>query len=368
MSFGREGGYRVLSQLANHWCAAGNTVDFLVPAGTSLPYFPTQAGILWTDRRGNVARKEITRPKNVWLGPYQLLALHHGLTLIGANYDVVLANQSLTAWPVRFANCSPARKYYYIQAYEPEYYALGKHWGEWVLSALSYRLKLNQITNSPIYFGIHGIRAREFVPPGIDLSCFFPKESLKDLSTAGEIVIGCIGRREPSKGTRYVLEAFENLAQSDSRFRLRVAYGNLPKEWEHSRCEIVVPANDAELAAYYRSLDILVAPGTVQHGAPHYPVMEAMACGVPVVTTGYMPATPKNSWIVTNHSAKSIISAILDIVSGVRTSATVQHALTDIQSLAWEGVAGYMLELFANGMEKEPGQPRGGRGKYRLFR
>jgi len=40
-------------------------------------------------------------------------------------------------------------------------------------------------------------------------------------------------------------------------------------------CVVVVPGNDTELADYYRSVDILIAPGTVQHGAPHYPVMEA---------------------------------------------------------------------------------------------
>jgi len=28
--FGRAGGYRVLSELANHWIALGATVDFLV--------------------------------------------------------------------------------------------------------------------------------------------------------------------------------------------------------------------------------------------------------------------------------------------------------------------------------------------------
>ncbi|WP_341479706.1 glycosyltransferase [Clostridium algidicarnis] len=58
------------------------------------------------------------------------------------------------------------------------------------------------------------------------------------------------------------------------------------------------PDGDDNLADYYRNLDILVAPGHIQLGAIHYPVIEAMACNVPVITTGYYPANDENSFIV----------------------------------------------------------------------
>ncbi|WP_447407026.1 hypothetical protein, partial [Clostridium perfringens] len=76
------------------------------------------------------------------------------------------------------------------------------------------------------------------------------------------MVVGCIGRSEPQKGTGYVLEAFQELHAKDPRHRLRIAYGNLPEGWSHEAAEIVVPRNDVELAAFYRSLDVLVAAGT----------------------------------------------------------------------------------------------------------
>ena len=82
----------------------------------------------------------------------------------------------------------------------------------------------------------------------------------------------------------------------------------------HKWLEIVRPNSDAELADYYRSVDILVAPGTVQHGAPHYPVLEAGACGTIVVTTGYLGATEETAWLVSNRSAESIVTAVESII------------------------------------------------------
>ena len=50
--FGRQGGFRVLSNLANEWIRLGHTVLFLSPRESDDPYFPTTAEIIWLDRRG----------------------------------------------------------------------------------------------------------------------------------------------------------------------------------------------------------------------------------------------------------------------------------------------------------------------------
>ncbi len=348
LGFGRAGGYRVLSQLANEWIKQGHDVDFLCPDSSDEPYFPTNAGIIWVDVAGNCSKERgaITKPS----GWYHLKSLYSGLKAIGRQYDVIFANHSLTAWPVSMASCGMAKKVYYIQAYEPEYYTSAKSIKGYLLaivSALSYYLPLNRIVNAPIYFRYKNLKAAQFVPPGLDLDVFKPAEITRNIEDAKTIVIGCIGRHEPEKGTIFALRAFEELYKRDTRFLLRVAYGNLPVDWQHERCEVVVPKNDQELADYYRSLDVLVAPGTVQHGAPHYPVLEAGACGVAVVTTGYMGATPETAWLVRNKDVESIVDTIIYIKSNdAQRIEKIKCFLIDTENFSWRFVSEKMLDIF----------------------
>lgn len=350
IGFDRTGGYRVLSELANTWLNQGHEVAFLCINSGDEPYFPTIAKIIRVDASGTLSTVKVEQEKRSrWA---QLKALFLGLNKIGSDYDVILANHSLTAWPVAFASCGAAKKMYYVQAYEPGYYAGTKKLKGYLFalgSALTYHLSLNRIVNAPLYFRYVNLRASVFVPPGIDLSNFKPStDAPKKMAQATKIVIGCIGRSEPEKGTIYVLRAFEELYKKDKRFLLRIAaFGVLPEGWKHENCELVVPRNDAELADYYRSLDILVAPGTVQHGAPHYPVLEAGACGVPVVTTGYMGATPETAWIVRNKDVGTIIDAVNNIVlDDEQRRKKTDKFLNDVRDYSWDNVATKMMKQF----------------------
>ena len=353
LGFDRSGGYRVLSEFANYWISAGHTVKFLVPDTSQKPYFPTNADIISSDSLGRTHSELISVAKKKHLqGFYNLLTLYRGLNSIGKNYDIILANQSLTTWPVRFARLGSAKRFYYIQAYEPEYYSLSKAPVKWLLSKISYYLGFEPIVNAPIYCNYKNIKAKKVVPPGVDLNIFYPNNLLKNLKNKDEIVLGCIGRKEPSKGTNYILDAFEKLWFEDKRYRLRVAYGNLPQKWKHPAAEIVVPKNDNELAEYYRSVVILIAAGTVQHGAAHYPVLEAMACGIPVVTTGYLPADRSNSWIVENRDAEAIKNAIISIVTDENYTDRVCRAFEALQEFAWEKAAKAMAGHFEGSLKK----------------
>jgi glycosyltransferase involved in cell wall biosynthesis len=108
----------------------------------------------------------------------------------------------------------------------------------------------------------------------------------------------------------------------------------------------VTPGDDRELAAFYRSLDILIAAGTVQHGAPHYPVLEAMASGTAVVTTGYMPANGDNAWLARNRDSDSLAQKVEEIVAGADHEARVIRARDDVGEFAWDKVAAKMIALF----------------------
>ena len=347
LCFGKAGGCRVLSELANEWMRHGHNVGFLCPDSSDEPYFPTIAKIYWVNGKGGISgsRTQKARPS----GRYHLQSLFWGLKRIGHQYDIILANHSLTAWPVALVSCGMAKKIYYVQAYEPEYYVNMRTLKDYLLaivSTLSYFLPIKRIVNSPVYFRYKNLRSSDFVPPGLDLDIFKPLETLRDIQKEKNIVIGCIGRHEPDKGTIYVLHAFEELYKKDKRFLLRVAYGNLPDGWKHERCEIVIPANDQELAEYYRSIDILIAAGTIQHGAPHYPVLEGLASGISVVTTGYMGATDETSWLVKNRNVLSIVYTVMELLenSDMRLRKVVS-GLKVVTEFSWCSVAGKMMQI-----------------------
>lgn len=356
IGFGAAGGYRVLSELANHWIAYGHTVDFLVDSRSAEPYFPTHGGIIRFDTKGRILAKESEHSPGCFTASGNAYSIYLGmlraLQHIGHHYDVILANHSLTTFPISFARAGRARKFYYVQAYEPEYYALEKGLKAKILQVLSrasYLLPLQQVANAPIYIGYGSVSASQWIPPGVDPSIFFRRPSPPIFLPKKPWTIGVIGRREPAKGTRYALEAFEKIARIDPHAHLKVAFGNLPENWHHDRAEVVLPRNDMQLADYYRSVDVMLAPGTVQLGAVHYPVLESMACGTPIITTGYLPAHSENAWIVPTHDGESIVQAALEIqrIPIDQLKIKLDNANAAIREFFWPVVARKFLDVFS---------------------
>lgn len=353
IGFGKAGGYRVLSELANYWKRAGNRVVFLVDHRSQSPYFPTDAEIMYFDIDGSVS--DVCHGGKAFKVKGNALSIYVGmwraLNKIAADYDVLLANHSLTALPVSFCRAGRAKKFYYVQAYEPEYYEFDSGVRAKLLkllSLLSYRLPLIQVANAPIYIGYRSIRANTWIPPGLERANFYRREQLPFASDGKRIVVGVIGRSEPAKGVIYALHAFEKLVESDSRYWMKVAFGNLPANWSHPKVEVVSPQNDLELADFYRSLDVLIAPGIVQLGACHYPVLEAMACGTPVVTTGYLPADSTNAWIVPIKDSAAIAAAVEQIASLSTADRTLylDRAALAVETFMWESVSEQFLVRF----------------------
>lgn len=345
LGFAKEGGYRVLSRLADAWLDEGHEVTFLVPETSRQPYFPTRANIIKANRKGIVAPADV-RARKV-SGWDNVRSIYSGLRRIGRNYDVVLANHCLTAWPVKLAHCGLARKAYYIQAYEPEYYPFRSDPIKHMLARASYHLGLIHISNSRAYpFGTAAHNC-EFLPPGIDLQTFYSRTDRHDFADQSTITLGTIGRTEPYKGTQLVLDAFTNLHQTDSRFRLRVAFGNLPAGWSHPAAEVIEVHGDAELAQFYRDLDILLVACKGQIGAPHYPVIEALACGTPVVHTGYFPGDNQNSWPVEQNNPAALVAGVHEVMASTDVHGKTANGLEFVRkNLGWPSIAAAMLQYF----------------------
>jgi glycosyltransferase involved in cell wall biosynthesis len=143
------------------------------------------------------------------------------------------------------------------------------------------------------------------------------------------------------------LEAY-NKIKSDLDIELHVAFGD-EELIHHEGVKVFSFKGDFELANFYRSLDIYISAGTYQLGAVHYPVIEAMACGVPVITTGYFPSSNENAWIIKKENSDEIVSKIKNVLLNKDEAiCKSQRALCDVQQFDWGTVSNKMIDIFKN--------------------
>lgn len=335
MSLSKSGGFKVLTQLANFGKNSGHQVTFVCPFTTDEPYYDAQFPVLKIDKKGDVVSTKQEHANEV-RGIIKIIALWRYLLKYSRKYDAVIANRNLTVYPVYFG--SRTKNFYYIQAYEPEfcyeYKNLAKRYSLMLIAWLSYFFPLTKIVNADIYQNYKNIKSEFVVPPGIDLAVFNPLQ--RTYSSPDEIVVGCIGRTEKWKGTEDVTKAVEILHAEKTNLRYKVAFNPI----KYKDYELILPRGHEGLADFYRSIDVLIAPGHIQLGAAHYPVIEALACGASVITTGYYPADENNAYLVPIESPDCIVSAIKGIQSDPKNADNKRaKGLNDIKHLSWDNVA-----------------------------
>lgn len=139
-----------------------------------------------------------------------------------------------------------------------------------------------------------------------------------------------IGRNTEKKGHVYLLEACRLLAAKEIDFDCTIVAGpSAQAEWVESgllesmgiseRIEVLGDRNEAQILELYRTSDIfalacVVAENGDQDGMPNV-LLEAMACGVPVVTTPVagipeLVEDGKNGYLVPQRDSESLAEAI----------------------------------------------------------
>lgn len=349
LSFGRAGGIRVLSQLSNKWIELGHTVCIVSHFESEDIYYPTKANIIWINDQGeevDINRAQVNT-KNI--GLKKMYGIYNYLRKESSKYDVVLANHNLTAWPVALG--SKAQNYYYIQAYEVEFISkknikgLLKQFSAW----LTYFLPLIKVVNADVYRNFKNIKSDYVIPAGLDLNTYYPIKNDKQI-TNKDFTIGCIGRQAEWKGSNDVGDAVKILRSKGYKVDFKVAFERI-KYKEH---ELVKPDGDDNLAQFYRDLDVLVAPGHIQLGAIHYPVIEAMACKTPVITTGYYPANTNNAFIVPIKRPDRLAETLSYIIDNYDDAIKkAELAYEDIKEFDWQIVSTNFLNIFMNGSRED---------------
>jgi len=346
LGFGHSGGNRVLSKLADELIILGHFVEFLSPDTSNIPYFPTSASLLWADKNGNLTPFHITTGKKGTALSNLVRLTKAILKLNKGTYDIIIANHSLTTIPIKIAGLVD-KTLYYVQAYEPDYYHLMpgiKNKIFEILSAYSYKMNLFTVVNAEIYLNYKKLKATRVLYPGIDFKKFYP--STKEMKNENEITIGTIGRLESFKGTQYILDAFRELKKKYGSIRLHVAFGNVEDYIDYEGVFCFQPDGDEALGEYYRTLDFYFCAGFTQFGAFHYPVAEAMSCGISVITTNYYPANIDNAWLLSPKDVDDIINKFEMAYNNFDLrKKKIQQALKDVEQLKWE-VVGERLNCY----------------------
>ncbi len=340
LGFSRAGGYRVLSKLADELILLGNNVSFLCPDRSDLPYFPTKANILWIDKKGKTTsgRDDSGKKENAFSIQQKLVkALKSDLA---DTFDIILANHSLTTLPIKRVGLLH-KTIYYVQAYEPEYFGskgiknrLLCFFSEW-----SYGMNLFTVVNAEPFRNYKRLQSSRVLYPGVDFETFYSKKQ-RILLANEKIIIGTIGRSELYKGTRYIVEAFNILSKKYKNIELHVAFGNEDDYKGYPNIICIQPHGDKNLGEFYRSLDYYICAGYVQQGTFHYPVVEAMSCGVSVITTDYFPANESNAWLIKNlQNSDEIVNQFeLAHTKFEFRESKIQQALIDVKQFDWKKI------------------------------
>lgn len=341
LGFSAAGGMRVLSRLADSFIAQGHEVIFFASQAINEPYYPTRAKI--ETYRSPCANIPIAR------GLFNLLGMLWFVLRNRQRFDVFLANFCLTAFPVWLGALGTGKGWYYIQAYEPEFF-LRRTPGDIIsrmLAGISYLLPMRRVVNGAIYRNYKLLKCDRVVEPGIDLDVYLhqPRPPAGD-----EIVVGCIGRKLAWKGTREIISAVQRVRQmTGRRLILQIAF-ELPEGIDISLLDFVrlsQPHGDQALAAFYRQADVFVATGLLQDGAFHYPCLESMASGC-VVISNYGPAGQDSAICVSQVSTDVIVQGLMRYLEldPHEQQAMRQRAAEVVLEYSWARISRRMLAYF----------------------
>ncbi|NOQ21864.1 MAG: glycosyltransferase [Candidatus Aegiribacteria sp.] len=213
------------------------------------------------------------------------------------------------------------------------------------------------IATSPIYRDtsnyLSDLENTEVIPIGSDLDLFKPPDSVQ----TGDYVL-FVGRFRMYKGIEVLLDAWNEFPE-----RRLIMVGGGPLENlvrkrildENLNIEIVSDPDDQELVELYQKARCLVLPSTLRSEAFGMVQTEAMACGIPVISTALSTGVP---WVNTDgvsglvippadHSALSEAVRKLDdhhlhsfLAAGARKRAercfNALHLFTHVESLLEE--------------------------------
>ncbi|MFM8843716.1 MAG: glycosyltransferase family 4 protein [Actinomycetota bacterium] len=319
--------------------------DFVVPAGrpVAIPYNGAVARVLF----GPVAASRVRQ----WIATeeFDILHLHEP-----AIPSLSLLACSIAEGPMvgTFHVAAPRQKVAFAIAplLEP------------VIEKLRARIAVSEVARETLT--IHLDTDAVVIPNGISTQFFGGADSNPEWKRPH--TIGFIGRfSEPRKGLGILLEALPNIARIFPDVKILVAGPGEGIEAMQSvnpalrnKLQFLGRINDAEKAAFLKSLDLYVAPNT---GGESFGIIlaEAMAAGVPIVASDipafrYLLDEGKNGSLFENENAMSLSEAIIDLLKNdAKRQALSERGLDRAQRFDWGQVSDEIMNVYMHARAPE---------------
>ena len=170
--------------------------------------------------------------------------------------------------------------------------------------------------------GLDGERV-DSVPTGIDLDRFSPGDKTmarRDLGLPVEgFLVGIVATLRSWKGHRYLVDAIATIENSDVCLIVVGGGPGLENLKEQVRLlsigdRVVLAGEQSDVVPWMRAMDVFVLPSYANEGVPQA-IMQAMSCGIPVITTaaGAIPEIVQDDvtgLVVPIRDARAIANAI----------------------------------------------------------
>lgn len=194
------------------------------------------------------------------------------------------------------------------------------------------------------------INAERLVPihHAVDRSLFNPEKDNKEDGFVNRYILH-VSVYQPKKNIDRIIQAYNSLEWSEAIPRLVLVAPEYPKPVQNRKIIVIdYKINREKVAEHMRNAYMFIFPSL--HESFGLPILEAMACGVPVITsnvTGCPEIAGDAAFLVDPRNTKEIANAIRQLSNDESLRhQLIQRGLKRAGEFSWEKSANKHLEVF----------------------
>jgi len=193
---------------------------------------------------------------------------------------------------------------------------------------------------------------------GVDLEHFSPSAPMQGVRFDYTPYVLCVAGTDPSKNVKSLIKAFSKLPPEIRSQHHLVLVGDVQRNKELQQCVqeqgvaeqtiFTGVVSDSQLAVFYQQAAVFVFPSLYEGFG--LPVLEAMACGCPVITsnTSSLPEVVGEAGILVNpRKLEELVEAMTNVLTDTALAETLRkRGREQAEKFSWENTARATADLY----------------------